>query len=107
VEHSESRLTRNASAMALFPILGMLGGLLLGAIRVWILRPDELRALGYIVREGFIGSVLGAVVLVGIAALERRSLKSLKKLMAYIVVVAVLLWAAITLLRDLTANGTL
>ena len=47
------------------------------------------------------------MVLVGIAALERRSLKSLKKLMAYIVVVAVLLWAVITLLRNLTADGTL
>jgi len=107
MENSGSRLTRNASAFALFPILGMLGGLLLGAIRVWILRADEFAAIGYVVQGGFVGSVFGAVVAVGVAALERRSLTSLKKLMGFIVVVAVLLWAVITLLRDLAANGTL
>jgi len=107
VERSGSRLTRNASAMALFPILGMMGGILLGAIRVWVLRADELAAVSYVVQGGFVGSVLGAMVAVGTAALERRSLTSLKRLMGFIVIVAVLLWAVITLLRDLAANGTL
>jgi len=93
--------------MALFPILGMMGGILLGAIRVWVLRADELAAVSYVVQGGFVGSVLGAMVAVGTAALERRSLTSLKRLMGFIVIVAVLLWAVITLLRDLAANGTL
>jgi len=93
--------------MALFPILGMMGGILLGAFRVWIIRADEFAAVSYVVQGGFIGSVLGAVVAVAFAALERRSLTSLKKLMGLIVIVAVLLWAVVTLLRDLTANGTL
>jgi hypothetical protein len=51
--------------------------------------------------------VFGAVVAVGVAVLERRRLYSLRRLMAYIVVIAVVLWAVIMLLRDLTANGTL
>jgi hypothetical protein len=107
MEHSESRLTRNASAMALFPILGMMGGILFGAFRVWIFSLDGLVGLRIVVQGGFVGSVLGAVVAVGFAALERRSLTSLQKLMGLIVVVAVLLWAVMTLLRDLAANGTL
>jgi hypothetical protein len=93
--------------MALFPIVGMLGGIVLGAIRVWALRVNDFEAVGHFVRGGFFGSVFGAVVAVGVAVLERRRLYSLRRLMAYIVVVAFLLWAVIMLLRDLTANGTL
>ena len=107
MERSGSRLTRNASAMALIPILGMLGGIVLGAIRVWSLRIDEFVALGYIVRGGFVGSVLGAVVAVAVGVLELGSLTSVKKLMVLIAFVAVLLWAVVTLLGGLAANGTL
>jgi hypothetical protein len=107
MERSESRLNRNVSAMALFPILGMLGGILLGAIRVKMLSADEIAAVGYLVQGGFIGSALGVAVAVVFAAVERSTLTSLKKLMGTIVVIAVLLWALVTLLRDLVANGTL
>jgi hypothetical protein len=85
----------------------MLGGIALGVIRAKILIADEFAAIGFVVRGGFIGSVLGVAVAVMIAVLERQSLTSLRKLMVTIVVVAVVLWAAITLLRDLVANGTL
>jgi hypothetical protein len=104
---SGSRLTRNASALALFPILGMLGGVVLGALRVWIVRTDELVAIGYIVKAGFIGSVVGVLVPVVLATLERESLTSVKKLMVLVAVASVVLWVIITLLGGLVANGTL
>jgi hypothetical protein len=91
----------------LLPILGMLGGIMLGAIRVKILHADEFAAVGYLVRGGFIGSVIGVVAAVIVAVLKRRDFTSVRKLMVLVLVAGVVLWAVITLIRDLVANGTL
>jgi hypothetical protein len=107
MERGESRLTQSASVLVLFPILGMLGGIILGVIRVWILRGDEIAAVVHIVRGGFIGSVIGVVAAVLVAVLERRAFTSVRKLMVLVLVVGVVFWAVITLIRDLVANGTL
>jgi hypothetical protein len=107
MKRNGSRLGTSASALALFPILGMLGGILFGLFRGWILNADAFTATAYFVRSGFVGSVLGAVVAVAAAVLERGSVTSLKKLMVLIAVAAVLLWVVITLLGGLAANGTL
>jgi hypothetical protein len=107
MERINSGLAKSASAWALFPILGLMGGILFGVIRVWIWRGDELRALGLIVQGGFFGSVFGAVAVFVFAVLERKNLASLKKMMGIILVVALLLWVVVMLLRDLVGSGVL
>ena len=106
MKQPNSRLAQSASAWALFPILGLLCGLVLGVIRANIRRWD-IQDIGLIVQGGFIGSVIGAVAVVVFAVLERKHLFSLKKLMGLILVVAVLLAAVILLLRDLVGSGVL
>ena len=71
------------------------------------MRPDELAATGYVARGGFLGSVLGLVAAVALAALERKSFTSIKRLMGLVALVDVLLWVVITILSSLAANGTL
>jgi hypothetical protein len=39
--------------------------------------------------------------------LEKRSLTSLKQMMGFILAIAAVLWAVVTLLRDLVAGGVL
>ena len=107
MERSGSRLARNASAMALFPILGMLGGILLGVLRAWLFNLDPFIATGYYVRGGFLGSILGAAAAVAVAVLERRNLTSIRRLMILIAIASVVLWFIFTLLGSLAANGTL
>ena len=104
----ESRLARNASAKALFVILGMLGGLLAGAIRAQVGRVDELTAILLVARGGFIGSVFGVGVAIATATVAgRRSLASIKGLMGVVVVAALLFSCVIGLLLDLAAQGIL
>jgi hypothetical protein len=107
MEHRESLLTKSASAMILIPILGMVGGLLYGAVRARIGRMDELGTIAMVVKSGFLGSVFGGLIGVAVATELWKSLTSLKRLLALVAVATVLLWALITLLRGLTASGVI
>jgi hypothetical protein len=107
MEHRESLLTKSASAMILIPILGMVGGLLYGAVRARIGRTDELGTIAMVVKSGFLGSVFGGLIGVAVATELWKSLTSLKRLLALVAVATVLLWALITLLRGLTASGVI
>jgi hypothetical protein len=102
-----SFLTKSASAMILFPILGMVGGLLYGAFRARAGRLDEFGSIELVVKCGFLGSVFGAMIAVAVAIFGWKSVISLKKLLALIALASVLLWALITLLRSLTASGVI
>jgi hypothetical protein len=107
VEDRPSRLLGNAAGIVIVTIGGMLAGLAFGFIRSRIGPRDALVQLGSIVAGGFFGSVFGLGLAIMLAVLERGSFRSLKKTMGFIAVAAVVIWAIITLLRDLSANGTL
>ena len=105
--HPSSFLAKSASAMILFPILGLVGGLLYGVVRARIGRLDELGSIEMVVKCGFLGSVFGAMIGVVVAIQSRKSLTSLKRILALVAVACVLLWAVIMLLRDLAASGVI
>jgi hypothetical protein len=107
VERNESGLGRNAALLVLLPIGGLLGGILFGVIRARIQRGDEFAEIALVVQGAFLGSVLGAATAVAFAVLERKSLTSLQRMLGFIVVAGVLLWALVTLLRDLVASGVI
>jgi hypothetical protein len=107
MERNETGLGRNAVLLVLLPIVGLLGGLLVGAIRARIQRADEFAQLALVIQNGFLGSVFGAATAVAFAVLERKNLTSLQRMVGVIAVAAVLLWAVVTLLRDLVASGVI
>ena len=107
MERPSSSLTRNASLLIIFPIVGMMAGIAFGVIRTWIWGGDPFRQITYVVSGGFLGSVSGAVAAVAIGVFERRRLTSLQKMMGLILVAGTLLWAVLTLLRSLVINGSL
>src|ERR1700677_3343929 len=100
-------LNKSASAMILFPILGMVGGLLYGALRAGLGRLDDLRSIETVVKCGFLGSVFGGMIGVAVATLGWKSVTSVKRLLIMVALASVLLWALITLLRNLTASGVI
>jgi hypothetical protein len=103
----EPRLLGNAAEVVILTIGGMMAGLAFGVIRSWIGPHDPFQQLRQVISGGFVGTVLGLGLAIVLAVLERGSFRSLKKTMAVVAVTAVVLWAIITLLRDLVANGTL
>jgi hypothetical protein len=106
-ENRQSRLLGNAAGVVILAIVGMMAGFIFGLIRSWIGRHDPFEQIGTVVSGGFVGTVLGLGLAIVLAVMERGSFRSLKKTMAVVAVAAVVLWAIITLLRDLAANGTL
>jgi hypothetical protein len=107
LEKPESRLAQNASALAIFPILGLLGGILFGLIRAGISGSDAFAKLQLATNGGFLGTIFGTALAVLVAFLDRKSLFSLRRMMTLILVAAVLLGAVIILLRDLIGSGAL
>jgi hypothetical protein len=103
----EPRLLGNAAGIVILTIIGMMAGFAFGAARSWIGPHDPFQQLGLVVSSGFTGTVLGLGLAIVLAVLERGSFRSLKKMMAVIAVTAVVIWAIVTLLRDLVDNGTL
>ena len=102
-----SFLTKSASAMILFPILGMVVGLVYGAVRARAGRLDEFGTIELVVRCGFLGSVFGTLIGVAVATLGWFRVTSLKRILVLVAVASVLLWALITLLRNLKASGVI
>ncbi len=107
MEVRQSRLLGNAAGVVVVTIAGLLAGLAFGVIRSWIGPPDALVQIGFVTLGGFLGTVFGLGLAVVLSVVERGSFRSLKKTMGVVAVAAVVLWAIVTLLRDLSANGTL
>jgi hypothetical protein len=108
VERTRSVFERTASATAVFPIFGMLAGLLVGVIRARINFVDELTQLQLITRGGFVGFVLGAAIAVASVLWPgRRGATSLRGLMLAVLVAALLGWFLVTTLFNGLANGSL
>jgi hypothetical protein len=107
-----SRLVKNVSAMALFPILGMMGGLLVGFVRARARAVDEFTTIGLVTRGGFFGFAIGTAVAMALALLRLSPYSlgsrvvSLKGLMGIVVLAAALCYV-IKLLADLVLGGVL
>src|SRR6516165_2912978 len=100
----EPRLLGNAVGIVILTIVGMMAGFGFGVARSWIGPRDPFHQLSVVVSSGFIGTVCGLGLAIVLAVLERGSFRSLKKMMAVVAVTAVVIWAIVTLLRDLVAS---
>jgi hypothetical protein len=107
MRNDEPRLLGNAAGIVILTIAGMMAGFAFGVARVWIWPRDPFQQLGAVVSSGFVGTVFGLGLGILLAVLERGSFRSLKKTMAVVAVTALVIWAIVTLLRDLIASGTL
>jgi hypothetical protein len=102
VPHLES----DASLCVLLPILGLLGGIGLGALRAWIAGAADIGAVALVVSGGIIGSALGmTAVLFSAYRLGQTDLRSLKSLAFLVLVAALVLWFALTMLTPVFASG--
>jgi hypothetical protein len=102
VRHLES----NASLRVLLPILGLIGGLGLGALRAWLAGAAELGAVALVVSGGIIGSALGmSAVLLCAYRVGQLELRSLKSLTILVLIAALVLWFALTMLAPIFAGG--
>jgi hypothetical protein len=100
-----SHLKSDASRKVLWPILGLLGGLFVGALRSWIGGVDELAAVSLVIAGGIVGSALGmAVVLAALYPLRTYDPGSLKGLMTLVLVASIILWFVVGHLRYLLAH---
>jgi hypothetical protein len=94
MDQDKPKLVRTASALILFPIVGLLGGLILGATWNSFYRGrDEFAELHLVLRWGVTGFFLGlALVVVVSLNLRRKDLVSLRRLMVLVVIVSLLVW---------------
>jgi hypothetical protein len=97
VDRDNPQLTRAASALVLWPIVGMVGGLVLGAIRASLgSRWDEIAGLLITIRWGVTGFFLGLALIVLLALGLRRptgkDLVSIRRLMVLVAIAGLLSW---------------
>jgi hypothetical protein len=108
MERQLPHLESNASLRVLFPIVGLLGGLGLGVVRSWLSGAGEIGAMGLVVSGGVIGSALGmSAVLLGAYRVGRDELRSLRSLAFLVLLVALVLWFALTLLAPVFAAASI
>jgi hypothetical protein len=93
MERDNPRLVERASALVVLPIVGLLGGLGLGAIAASITGAGEITSLVLTIRWGVTGFFLGlALVVVLSASLRRKDLVSIRGLIVLVVIAGVLSW---------------
>ncbi len=95
MERDNPRLVERAraSALVILPIIGLLGGLVLGAIGVSLAGGDELASLRVTIRWGVTGFFLGlALVVVLSVSLRRKDLVSIRGLLVLVAIAGVLSW---------------
>jgi hypothetical protein len=101
-----SNLESDASTRVLLPILGLLGGLGFGILRAWLSGASELRAVAVVVVGGIVGSILGmSAVIATVYRIDKGKIRSLKSLAFLVLVAAVVLWFALTLLSGVFPLG--
>jgi hypothetical protein len=84
---------RSASAAVIVPIVGMLGGLLVGVFRASGRGLDELVQVARVVKWGVTG-FFGGLALVVLLALQlrREDVISIRRLMALVLIAALIAW---------------
>ncbi len=96
--HEQLEAARSASALVIIPIAGMIGGLILGlvAARIWTL--DELASLRLVAKFGVAGFFTGCVLILAGVCVRRSAFRSLKGIIGFVAVVALLTWFVIRVL---------
>jgi hypothetical protein len=93
MDRDNPKLLGKASGIVILPIVGMMGGLLLGAIVASIQRADEITSLHSVLRWGVTGFFLGlALVVLSSLSLRRKGIVSLRRLMILVVIAGLLSW---------------
>ncbi len=106
MDRHESHLESSASQKVLWPVLGMLGGLLLGGLRAWVGGGDELAATFLVIAGGLIGSVLGMTAILAMSYRFRKTdLNSVKGLMTIVLVAALVLWFILNYVKAVLNAG--
>jgi hypothetical protein len=105
MSRDSSHLESDASYKVLWPIAGLLLGLLVGALRSWLGPVDELKRVSLVIAGGIVGSALGmAVVFVYLIPLRKYNPTSLKALMTMVLTVSIILWVVVGHLRYVLAR---
>ena len=102
VERDLKSLESEASSKVLWPILGLLAGLLLGGLRAWISGAGDLSLLALVIAGGIVGSGFGMAAVFATAYPVRAiRITSLRVLMVLVLLVALLLWWLLRSLAEL------
>jgi len=86
-----SRLGSGAAAKAVLSMTGLLGGLVVGIAWSVMTKPNELDAVGIVVKAGVVGSFLGMGAAIVAASGVRSSLTTIRGLAWLVGVAAILL----------------
>jgi hypothetical protein len=105
MSRDSSHLESDASHKVLWPIAGLVLGLVVGAIRAWIGGATDLLAVSLVLAGGIVGSALGmGVVLAALFPLRSYNLTSLKGLLTLVFAAAIILWFVVGQLRYVLAR---
>jgi hypothetical protein len=93
VNQQAPNLARNASTAVIFPIAGLLGGLIIGGLRSRGRGPHEFAQIECVVKWGITAFFAGLALVVLLAFASRgQNLISTRKLMVLVVVTGLLVW---------------
>ncbi len=98
MNHKQLEVPRSASALAIIPIAGMVGGLILGlfAARIWT--GDELAGLRVVVKFGVAGFFTGCMLILAGVCMRRTRFRSLSGMIGFVAVVGLLTWFVLRIL---------
>jgi hypothetical protein len=84
---------RSASAAVIWPIAGMLGGLVVGAVRAWIRGLRDLDEISCVLKWGVTGffAGLGLVLLLALQ-FRRTDVISIRRLMGLVALAGIIAW---------------
>jgi hypothetical protein len=88
-----TKLARNASTAVIYPIAGMMVGLIVGGLRAMGRGPDEFAQLACVVKWGVTGFFAGLAFVVLLTFSSRgQGIVSMRRLMVLVVVAGFLAW---------------
>jgi hypothetical protein len=105
MDRTERHYLASASARAVIPIAGLLGGLFLGGLLGTSGTADEFAQIYAVIKWGVTGFFLGlALILLFSLSLGRKDIVSTRRLMVLVVIVAVVTWYAVKILFSLIGS---
>ena len=93
VQEIKPGVSRNASAAVIAPVLGMMGGLLVGGVRAWSRGLVDLELLTCVLKWGVTGFFAGlGLVLLMALQFRRTDVISIRRLMVLVAVAGIVAW---------------
>ena len=88
-----TKLVKSASAAVIFPIGGMLGGLLIGSLRASSKGPDEMAQIACVIKWSIAGFFAGLVLILFLAIdLRGKNIVSIRRLIVIILIAGLISW---------------